>query len=178
MKSLGNQARLAYSTTPSLNYSPSAKKTYAKEVAALDAKLNTALKHAPLERRAQIVANSVVSAKKQANPDMDSDDLKKVKNQALAKARADVGGKKTLINVTDREWEAIQSGAITNNKLTQIIANTDLDRLKERATPRTSTGMPAGKLTRAKTYLANGYTQSEVADMLGVSLTTLNQAIN
>ncbi len=178
LKALGNQARLSYLNTPSLTYSPSAAKTYAREVASLNANLNIAQRHAPLERRAQIQANSVVSAKKQANPGIDRDDLKKIKNQALAKARADVGGKKTQVPISDREWEAIQHGAITNNKLTQIIANTDLDSLKARATPRTKTGMSAAKTSRAKTYLANGYTQSEVAEMLGVSLTTLNDAIN
>ncbi len=178
MKALANQARLSYLNTPSLEYSASANKTYSREVASLNAHLRNAQRNAPLERRAQILANSVVAAKKEANPDMDKDDLKKIKNQALAQARATTGAGKNLIKPTDREWQAIQHGAISHSKLTQIIANSDIELLKERATPRTAKGMSSAKIARVKSYLNNGYTQAEVADMLGVSVSTINNAIN
>lgn len=169
LKALGNTARKELVSTPTTPYSPSAKKAYSKEVATLDAKLNVALKNAPLERQAQLLATKVVSTKKSANPDMQNDELKKIKSQALNESRNRVGAKKQQIEITTKEWEAIQSGAISNNKLTKILNNTNLDTIKQLATPRTSIGLSPAKAARAKSMLSLGYTQAEVADHLGVS---------
>lgn len=178
LKALANEARKTSIATPPIRYSPTAKKAYASEVASLTAQLNLALKNKPLERQAQLLANSVVSAKRQGNPDLTAADIKKIKGQALMEARTRVGAKKEQIKISDREWEAIQSGAITNNVLTQILNNTDLDRVKQLATPRTGIKMTSSKLSRAKSMLAAGRTQAEIADALGVSVSTLLNAIN
>lgn len=177
LKQLANKARKLLIETPNLIYSPTAKETYSKEVASLKAKLNIAFRNKPLERQAQLLANKIVNAKKQANPNMDPADLKKIRGQALEEARLRSGAKKIKIEITDREWEAIQLGAISNNTLMQIIQNTDLDKLKTRATPRTKHGMTNGKIARARYMLANGYTTAEIASALGVSTTTLQEAL-
>lgn len=177
LKDLANKARHASVNTKSTSYSPSAKKVYAKEVASLDAKLHIALKNAPRERQAQILANAVVSQKRQANPDMEPSEVKKLKAQALAAMRARTGAKKERIDITDDEWNAIQAGAVSPNKLNQILANSDLDRVKQRATPKSHLLMTNAKTQRAMTMLASGYTQAEVADALGVSLTTLKRSL-
>ena len=177
LKSMANSARKTILDTKNIEYSPSAKKTYAKEVASLNAQLNVALKNAPLERQAQLLANTVVAAKRRDNPNMDNDEVKKIKGQALAEARNRVGAKKTMVNITPKEWEAIQAGAISSNKLTQILNNTDLDKVKQMATPRTTTTMTPAKIARAKSLIASGHSTSEVADALGVSVSTLNNSI-
>ena len=177
LKSLGNQARKASVSIERTDWSPSAKKTYQSEVNTLTSKLNTALKNKPLERQAQVVANSIVAEKRRANPDMDAADVKKVKSQALNEARARTGARKQRIDLTPREWEAIQAGAVSNNMLNRILDNTDLDVVKQYATPRTNTVMSSAKMARAKSMLASGYTQAEIADALGVPTTTLNDAI-
>jgi hypothetical protein len=177
LKSLANTSRLnAIKTTP-IPYNPSAKIAYEKEVASLNAQLNIALKNKPLERQAQILANTIVKRKIEANPDMDDDDIKKLKNQALAESRVRTGAKKTLVNISDREWEAIQAGAITSSKLTQILQNADLDRVKQLATPRSKTLMTPAKIELAKARINSGYTLSEVAESLGVSISMLSNAI-
>lgn len=178
LKALANEARKTSIATPPIRYSPTAKKAYATEVASLTSQLNLALKNKPLERQAQLLANSVVSAKRQSNPDLTAADIKKIKGQALMEARTRVGAKKEQIKISNREWEAIQSGAITNNVLTQILNNTDLDRVKQLATPRTGIKMTSSKVSRAKSMLAAGRTQAEIADALGVSVSTLLNAIN
>jgi hypothetical protein len=178
LKALANEARRVSVNTRTTTYSPSAKKTYSNEVASLDAKLRVALRNRPLERQAQILANSVVSAKRAANPDMDSATLKKIKSQALTEARTRTGAKKQRIEISDSEWKAIQAGAITNNKLTQILNNTDLDLVRKLSTPRTKLLMTSTKTARANAMLAAGYTQAEVADALGVSLTTLKTSLS
>ena len=177
LKTLANQARRGAHSTKNTPYSPSARRAYANEVSTLDAKLNTALMNAPLERQAQLTANTVVQSKRRANPDMDNVTLKKVKGQALEAARARVGAKKQLVDITDREWEAIQSAAITNNKLEQILNNADLDKVKELATPRQSRGITAAMEARMRSMIAAGYTQADVADALGVSVSTVNEAV-
>ncbi len=173
LKALGNQARKEALRTPNLEYSPSANKTYKKEVATLDAKLNNALKNAPRERQAQIIANHVVRMKLQDNPGMDKDDIKKVKNQALSEARIRTGASKDNIVITDKEWAAIQAGAISTSKLTKILNNTDIDVVKQLATPRTSTSITPAKKSRIKSMLNLGYTQAEIADAVGVSTSTI-----
>lgn len=175
LKGLANQARKDSLNIQPTPYSPSAKKTYATEVASLNAKLNTALKNAPLERQAQILANVKVSAAKKANPEMDRDELKKRKSQALKESRAQVGAKKTQVDVTDKEWEAIQAGAISSTMLSSILNNADMDRIKSLATPRAANALSPSQVSRIKTMLNSGYTQAEIQDALGVSITKINE---
>ena len=94
--------------TGKIAYSASAKAAYQDEVTSLLGKLHVAQMNAPRERQAQTIANSVVEAKKQANPDMTKAEIRKAGQQALASARASVGAKRTPVVITDREWEAIQ----------------------------------------------------------------------
>lgn len=178
MKALANEARKSMIATPAVKYNKGAAVTYKSEVASLNNKLNIALKNAPLERQAQLIGNAAVTAKRQANPEMDNDELKKLKTQALANTRARTGAKKQAVFITDDEWSAIQAGAITDNKLNNILKNADQDRVKELATPRDRPQMPTAKVNRAKAMLAAGYTQAEVASALGVPTSTLNSAIS
>lgn len=177
LKALANTSRKEVLSSKSISYSPSAKKVYEKEVASLNAKLNTALKNKPLERQAQLLANTIVSAKKTANPDMDGADIKKIKGQALAEARARNQAKKQDIDITNREWEAIQAGAVSSNTLSQVLSNTNLDKVKQLATPRTTSTLTPARLATAKSMATSGYTQSEIADRLGVSTQTVAKEI-
>ena len=177
LKSLANQARKEYLRTKSQKYIPSARKVYSKEVSSLTSKLNLALKNAPLERKANRVANERIARLVQDNPGLDKDQLKKLKGRELQQARISVGAKKTLISITDREWDAIQAGAISQTRLDKIIANTDLTKLKERALPRTITGLTPAKESRAKSLAKAGYTRAEIADALGVSASTISRAL-
>ena len=177
LKAMANKARKMMLETPNLVYSPTAKQTYAPEVESLKAKLRVAIRNKPNERQAQLLANKIVTAKKDANPDLSKADLKKIKGQALEEARVRTGAKKIKIEITDREWEAIQLGAISNNTLTQIVMNTDLDAIKTRATPRTAYKMTDAKVARAKAMSNAGYTPAEIADALGVSTTTIQETI-
>ena len=177
MKDLANTARKASLQTGGQKYSPTAAKAYGPQVKSLNAKLNVALQNKPLERQAQLLANAVVAAKTRDNPGMENADLKKIKGQELDRARKRVGAEKQQVVITDDEWNAIQAGAISTKKLSDIIDNTDLDKLKARALPRQATVMTQQKLDRAKAMLNNGATQAEVAAALGVPTTTLNSAL-
>jgi DNA-binding NarL/FixJ family response regulator len=173
MKALANQARKEMLSAGKIEYSSSAKKTYQEEVDHLMSQLNVALKNAPRERQAQVIANAAVNAKKQDNPDMTPSEIKKLSQQELTRARAIVGAKRETIKVTDREWEAIQAGAISENKLTQIINNVDIDDLRQRATPRTTTSLSTAKINKISSMNASGYTTKDIANALGVSTSTV-----
>jgi DNA-binding CsgD family transcriptional regulator len=177
LKRLANDARKASLETTPIPYSPSARTAYAKEVAQLDAKLNVALKNKPMERQAQLIGNAIVSAKRQSNPDLEPSELKRLKGQALAEARTRTGAQKQRIEFTPKEWEAVQAGAISPSKLNQILNNADLDQVKQLAMPRQATVMTPAALTLARSRIAAGYTQAEVADMLGVPVSTLNTGL-
>ena len=173
MKALGNEARKAMVGTKDIAYSPDAKKKYAPEVARLNAALNVALKNAPKERQAQAIANATVQAKKASNPYMTKKELKKAGQQALDKARRQVGAKKEMIEVSEREWEAIQAGAISPNKLQQILNNSNMDTIKQMAMPRSTSKLSPAKITHIATLKASGYTNEQIAKKLGVSVSTI-----
>lgn len=180
MKALANEARKAYRATGNLKYNSSAASAYKKEVDHLNAQLNVAAKNAPKERRAQAIANSQVKAKIQENPGMDKKEIKKLSQVAINNARAAVGasGKGSRITISDREWEAIQAGAISDSKLSQILRYTDPDVVRQRATPRATTQLSTAKLNKAKAMAASGYSNAEIADALGVSSSTVSKYLN
>lgn len=183
LKALANRARYELVRVEDAPWSPSAKKVYAEQVATLNEKLDRALRNAPLERQAQIVANAKVRLKKENRPDMDDDELRKVETRELMRARLQVGAEKKQIEISDKEWEAIQAGAISKSKLNRIIDNADLDRLKELSMPRESKPtMSDASLSKAQTLYKKGSSHAEVADALGVSVSglksaTLNRAV-
>jgi hypothetical protein len=177
LKAMANEARRELVAIKPMRYDPSAKKVYATEVAELDAHLNQALKNAPLERQAQVLANTIVSQTRRANPDMDRAEMRKVRSRALDEARLRIGAKKDRIPITQRQWEAIQAGAISDNKMQQILANTDVDKIRELATPLKKPVMTNAMTARARTMLNSGFTLAEVSDALSIAPSTLQSAV-
>lgn len=182
MKDLANRARVEAANTGKIAYSKTAKATYSEEVRSLDEKLRVALMNAPRERQAQLRANAEVNAKvrraKEEGRELKNDEIKKAGQQALSRSRADVNSvsrKDRSIKITDREWEAIQSGAISENVLKKILNNADVDELRQRATPRSATTLNQAKINRIKAYSASNYTLGEIAKKLGVSVSTVSK---
>lgn len=178
MKRLANEARKASLNVGKVQRSSSAAKTYAAEVKSLDEKLMKAEANKPRERMAQIQTTLEVNAKIQANPDMDKSAIKKAKQQALSRHREALGARREPVEVSEREWEAIQSGAISDNKLTRILKNADMDVIKQYATPKTYTTITPAKANKIKALKASGYTTAEIAERLGVSTSTVQKYMN
>lgn len=180
-KALANKARKLYLSTGNLEKKPEAAKKYEAEVFSLNSKLNIAAKNAPRERRAIAIANSQVKAKVQANPELQNDkkELKKQKQIAITTARQLVGAdsKGSKIDITPKEWEAIQEGAISDSKLTQILRYTDTNTVRAMAMPRTMTTLSTAKVSKVKAMAKSGYTLAEIADSLGVSTSTVSKYI-
>ena len=175
---LANQARKENLVVNKPPVNKEAQKKYAKEVAELDEALHEAHLNAPLERQAQALMNHLVKAREKELGYMEADDKKKLTDRCLKEARARVGAGKKQIKITDAQWEAIQAGAVSYSKQKDIFNNADQDRVRELATPKREGKISSSQLSRAKTMLARGYTQAEVAESLGVAVTTLMRAVN
>lgn len=176
-KALALKARALARATVDITYDPSAARTYAKEVGQLKSELDAVRRNAPLERQAQLIANKNAQARIYNNPGLDAEHKKRIKSQELDAARKIVGTKKKPIYITDSQWQAINSGAVHKSFLKSILNSANPDRVRQLATPRTSTGLTNAKISRAKTLLNKGYTQAEVADIIGCSVTTLVNSV-
>lgn len=183
MKALANRARKESLSTERIKKDPEAAKKYAPEVASLEKALLRAKSNAPRERMAQAAASVEYKAQLKANPDLygDKDRLKKLRGQCITRARARVGAHKQRIDISDREWEAIQNHAISETKLMEILNNADEDKVRALATPRGTTRAisPAMQASiRAMANRPNGPTQAEIAAQLGISTSTVSSVLN
>lgn len=178
LKGMGNEARRVSVNTVETKRDPVAAKKYAPEVESIKKKLTQAEGNAPRERRAQMIANSQVKAVRQANPMMTPKDLKKYKAQAIQSARQQVGAKRSPIALTDREWEAIQAGAIGYTSLQKIAKHVDDDTLKGYAMPKTSTvTLSPAKVQQMKAMQEAGYTTAQIGERFGVSASTVSKKL-
>lgn len=180
LKALANEARKELKATGTLKYSPEAKKAYEPEVTRLQSALALANSNKPRERQAQVLANANIKEKIEADPDLANDKkmLKKVSQQAIVAARQQVGAKRHPITISDKEWEAIQAGAISDNVLSQILESADIDNLRQRATPRASNELSSSKIALIKARAASGYTNAQIAESLGISASTVSKYLN
>lgn len=176
MKSLANKARMELVKTGNLKYDPKAKNTYRNEYDSLMSKLNNAELNKTRERAAGRMANAEISRKLKSNQ-LDKEDVKKASQQALTRYRNEVGSvarKDRNITITDREWAAIQAGAITENKLRRILNNTDPDNLRSKAMPRASTTLSSAKINKIKRMSDSNYTLAQIAEACGCSVSTVS----
>lgn len=176
LKAMANAARLEYIHTPSTTVNKSAKETYANEIETLKAKLENAILNSPRERQAQVLASTRVS-KLLKYQNMTAEEEKKIRQQSLAQARAQVGANKksVQIEISDKEWEAIQNGALSSSMLSEILKNTDTEKLKERAMPRANNTLSNSQINLIKSRANSGFTIDEIAKSLGISASTVSK---
>lgn len=182
VKGLADKARAELRKTGRLKQNPSASKAYEEEVKSLGDKLDRAALNAPKERQATLIADSNIKAKLQADPSLNDKDnkdkLKKLRSKEMDNARALVGAQRYPIDITEKEWEAIESGAISDTRLEQILRYADIDKVRALATPRQDKGLPPNVRARARMLLSQGIAPSVVAEELGTSVATLSKEFN
>ena len=183
LKSLANQARLSVLSAGRSEYSPSAAKKYEEQVRSIDEKLDKVALNKPKERKAKIIANANIKAKIQSqglDPKKDKKEIRKISSVEMERARNAVSANSsgTKIKFTDEEWEAILRGAISDSKLTRVLNATDSEEYVKRALPKTSSSISDAKKAKAQAMLDSGYTYREIADAVGVPLSTIYDALN
>ena len=179
LKAMANEARKATLKIPSVRKNPQAAKAYAPEVKSLKAKINEGLGSKPRERQAQVLADAVVRAKKQADPSLakDKERMSKVRRQALAEARARTGAGKKPFLLTPKEWRAIQEGAVSQAMLNKVLEMANETNVRELATPRSTPKISSSMISRAKAMSSRGKTAAEIAEALGISTTSVHRAL-
>ena len=173
LKGLANTARIEAVNAGRLTYSPSAARVYAPNVSHLMAELNLAERNKPRERQASRIASSRAAAIFANNPDLDEAERGKIRAQQMAIAREETGSRRHTINVRPSDWEAIQAGAISDTVLTRILANTDLDVIRNYATPGRTVSLNASQQARIRTLYNSNMSVSQIAESLGVSVSTV-----
>ena len=180
MKELGNRCRKdAMDITP-IPKDKAAETYYKEEVESLNSKLDKALRNAPKERAALIIANVAMNQIREDNPDLTTEQTKKLAQVQMNKARASVGANKSdvQIHITPKEWEAIQHNALSTSKQKQILDNCDMDEVRKLATPKSSTNaLSSAQINLIKASAANYSNNKELADRFGVSVTTIQNVL-
>lgn len=176
MKGLANKARKEWIVTPDLEYSPEANKKYSAEVKELNRKYINAKMNAPRERQAQILATQIINERIEENPNIvnDKEEFKRTKGQALNGARSRTGAKKARVTFTEREWEAINAGAVSTTRLTELLKNADQDSYRSLALPR-ATRVSRSTADYITSLLNAGWTREEIVDAGYASMTTIEK---
>ena len=177
LKALANRARKEMVYTGNLKYDPNAKRVYQKEYDQLMADLNKAELNKTRERAAQRMSRAEVDAKTEAGTIADGD-RKKVGQQTVSRYRTELGSvarRDRNIVITDREWEAIQAGAITESKPKRILNNTDPDKLRERAMPKSTSTLSTAKVNKIKRMSDSNFTLAQIAEACGCSVSTVSK---
>lgn len=185
LKAMATQARKEAVNMKGLEYSAEAAKKYAPEVASLKAKYANMIANKPKERKAMLIANANIKAKIQEqglNPNITEDkkEIKKISSVEMQRARDSVGasGRRSKVTFTDKEWEAVQAGAISDNMLTKFLNSSDSDEIVKRAMPKNATVMTSAKMSKASAMLRSGYSYAEIAKACGVPESTVYSALN
>lgn len=179
MKQLANEARRVRVNLKNTKYDKNAKEQYRAEVSSIMSKINEAMKRKPLERKVQAMADMKIALLMQEHPEYDKEDRKKHRARIVRECRQRMGTQKTRPVLTEKEWEAVKNGALTSTSINKLFSLMDVDVVREYATPRDYTSkLSANEIALAKSLVKNGnYTNTEIAEFLGVSVSTLQRAL-
>ena len=180
MKALGNKARKIRVNLKGTQYSKEMASKFAPEVASINASINRAMKNKPLERKVQAMADVKIALLMQDHPEWDKADRKKHRARIVRECRQRMGTQSKRPKLTEREWLAVKSGALTQNKINNLFSLMDVDDVREYATPKNYTSkLSNGEIAYAKAMINSGnYTTAEIADFFNISVSTLSRAIN
>lgn len=186
MKSLANQARKTAMATKDIQYNSNAYKAYKKDVDDLLRQIDIAEANRPRERAAQTKANAEVQKRmklwKEDNPTASKGEYKaekkKVSQKEISKARKAVGAERMEIKITDRQWDAINQGAVHKSTLETLFKYADMKDIRQRAMPRQSNQISSAKQAQIKAMSTSGYSTAQIAEQLGISTSTVSKYLN
>lgn len=180
MKALGNKARKIRVNLEGTKYDKSVAEAFAPEISSINAKINKAMKNKPLERKVQAMADVKIAMLMKDHPDWGKDDRKKHRARIVRECRQRMGTQSSRPKLTEREWLAVKNGGLTQNKIKQLFSLMDVDDVREYATPRNyESKLSKGEIAYAKAMINSGnYKTVEIADFFGISVSTLNRALN
>lgn len=176
---MGDEARRVSRSIKPTPVSQQAKKIYEKEVKELDSELRLSKSNSPRERQAKITAGIRSSQYIKEHPGMDYEHKSRVRDQELQKARDEVGARRHEIDITPKQWEAIQANAISSSKLKEILTYANEDKVRNLATPKDQKiVVTQAKINLMKQMYDSGmYTQKEIAEKFNISSSSVSQYV-
>lgn len=186
MKQTATKARYTAANTKDDKYSKSAYLAFKGDVDNLLEQVRVAELNRPRERYAQTLANAEVQRKMASwmsnnegfSKEAYKDQKKKIATKALTDARKRVGAERSQISLTDRQWQAINLGAINQTNLNKIFKYADMNDVRARAMPRQKNGLTPAKEAKLKSMRASGYSNADIAEALGVPRSTISNYIH
>ena len=176
MKGMANEARKLYKSMSTAKKDPGASKVYADEIKSLTEKASNLTINAPRERQAQLRAANNFYKKKSEREDLDKDAIKKLKSQCLSEARAACNAKGVKVEITPKEWEAIEHRAISGTVVESLIEKADKSSVMKYALPKAdSSKVSSAKQARIRAMARSGETTKDIADELGISPSTVQK---
>ena len=175
LKSLANEARKETLSLSYTKYDPQANKTYATEVKALNDKYAALMRRKPDEADALMEANTMIKAWYADNPAATKEEIGKARQRIVTSCRKKRGltGAHNSLEITPKEWEAIQSGAISSSRINELLKKADLSVIQEYAMPRQKAKLTDAQIARIKAMSAAGRYNAEIAEALNVNLSTV-----
>lgn len=178
MKAMANEARKEYKALSAAKKDPSASKVYEDEVKSLTDKAYHLTVNAPRERQAQLRAANNFYKKKSEREDLDKDALKKLKSQCLSEARVACNAKGVKVEITPKEWEAIEHRAVSGTVVESLIEKADKASVMKYALPKAdNSAISSAKQARIRAMARSGETTKDIADELGISPATVQKYI-
>lgn len=175
MKGLANEARKSMSGLKPMRYNPDAAKAYSEEVRSLKDKYTELQKRKPLEADAIVEANLMIKGWYKENPHASSEEKGKAKQKITTMCRRKRGltSYYNSLEITPKEWEAIQAGAIGSSTLAKLLGKADMSVVVQYAMPSSKGRLTTTQINRIKSMSASGRSNSEIADALGINLSTV-----
>ena len=152
---------------------------YADEVNVIRSKIADRKKKAPVERKAQIVAEADLMKKIETDPSI-SKDAKKFKKEAslsLTRAREALSMGNVDIILTEKEWEAVFANALGKSDLDYILQHGDPIGLIKMATHQKDMQYSDILIQRVNAMDKAGYTRLQISQHTGLSLADLKDII-
>ena len=174
LKGLANEARKATLSLKPMRYNPDAARVYKTEVESLKKKYLEFEKRKPLELDANVQANSMIKGWDQENPHASSEERSKAKQKILNLCRRMRGLTSYKIDITPKEWEAIQAGAIGSSTFRKLLQKVDSSIIMEYAMPSTHSKLTPTQIGRIKSMAADPKnTNAMIAEALGINVSTV-----
>ena len=177
LKDLARSARKESLNVGTHVYKKEAAESYASVLEPLLASLNVAKQNAPYERAARNAAEREVQYWLDKDDSLYKEDEsaeKKLRDRTLKKYRKIYGSKRTTVNITPEQWEAIQSGAVRKSTLKEILRYADEGVVNKYALPhKTQKALSSQKINRIKSLSASNYSLAQIAQIMGISESTV-----
>jgi len=176
LKGMANKARAEAVNIPTQKMDTKSKAAMKSAVDSILAKIQLIVQAKPHERRAITLANAIIDEAKAKDPNLkaNKDKFKKFKGYALTTARMRVKAERPAVHLSEAEWLAIETGAVSSNVINTILLALSPQEIRERFMPKTAAEIPNNVKQRAKQLLMSGdYTYNEIASILGISVSSV-----